>query len=66
MELLPLKDARAQSFHCDWSKVAITLPEHSDPIVNPSVDLATLSNYIDWSPFLGLGTERSLSKNLNA
>ena len=51
MELLPLKDARAQSFHCDWSTVAITLPEHSDPIVNPSVDLATLSKYIDWSPF---------------
>lgn len=50
-ELLPLKSARKHRFQTDWSDTTITLPKTTDLIVEADVDLATIAQYIDWSPF---------------
>jgi 5-methyltetrahydrofolate--homocysteine methyltransferase len=49
-ELLPLEDARANRFACDWSRY--TPPRPREPGVHSfQVPLAELVPYIDWTPF---------------
>ena len=50
-ELLSLEEARKHRFQTNWSDISITLPETTDLLIEDNVDLATLSKYIDWSPF---------------
>ena len=47
---ISLADARANKFTCDWSAVSITQPAQLG-VQEVSVDLATLVDYIDWTPF---------------
>lgn len=47
---ISLADARANKFTCDWSAVSITKPAELG-VQEVSVDLATLVDYIDWTPF---------------
>lgn len=51
LELLPIETARKHKPAIDWNAVDITLPAHSDTVSEASVDLATIAEYIDWSPF---------------
>ena len=51
LELLPIETARQHKPAIDWAKMDITLPAHTNPVFDASVDLATLAEYIDWSPF---------------
>jgi 5-methyltetrahydrofolate--homocysteine methyltransferase len=47
---ISLADARANKFTCDWSSAQITTPPQLG-VQEVSVDLATLVDYIDWTPF---------------
>jgi 5-methyltetrahydrofolate--homocysteine methyltransferase len=48
--LVPIADARAKKFTCDWSSLTIDAPEFTGRrIIDAPLDV--LSKYIDWSPF---------------
>lgn len=47
---ISLEAARANKFSCDWSAVDIVPPAQLG-VQEVSVDLATLVDYIDWTPF---------------
>ncbi len=49
--LLPLVEARAKRFTCDWATVDVPRPEFTGTRVLEDFSLETLRNYIDWSPF---------------
>ena len=51
IELLPIEEARKLKPKTDWANLEITLPKHTDAVYETSVDLATIADYIDWSPF---------------
>ena len=48
---LPIEEARANTFTCDWDDVPITRPEKLGTTVLPKVPVSTLRKYIDWTPF---------------
>jgi 5-methyltetrahydrofolate--homocysteine methyltransferase len=54
-DLLPLAEARAKAFTCDWSTQEIAVPSFLGTRVHDSADdaslLTTLRGFIDWSPF---------------
>jgi 5-methyltetrahydrofolate--homocysteine methyltransferase len=49
--LVPYSNALARRFKSDWRAVDIPTPEFTGPRVLADVPLATLRDYIDWSPF---------------
>jgi 5-methyltetrahydrofolate--homocysteine methyltransferase len=49
--LLPLVEARAKRFTCDWASIDVPRPEFTGPRVLEDFSLETLRKYIDWSPF---------------
>ncbi|RIK81056.1 MAG: methionine synthase [Planctomycetota bacterium] len=49
--LIPLADARAKRFTCDWSTVRIDTPSFLGRRVLDDFPLADLLSYVDWSPF---------------
>jgi 5-methyltetrahydrofolate--homocysteine methyltransferase len=49
--LLPLAEARANAFTCDWATVPITRPRHLGVTSLRATPLDTLRPYIDWTPF---------------
>ncbi|MFU8848019.1 MAG: methionine synthase [Opitutales bacterium] len=49
--LLPLEEARAKRPEFDWSEAQLKAPNQPGLTVDDHVDLATLKDYIDWSPF---------------
>lgn len=49
-ESLSLAEARLKKFQCDWQKVEIAVPQRKGVYEVP-LDLKTLTEYIDWSPF---------------
>ena len=51
IELLTIQEARKHKPKTDWANLEITLPKHTDAVYETSVDLATIADYIDWSPF---------------
>tara|TARA_B110000037_G_C17060102_1_gene481518 strand:- start:276 stop:1385 length:1110 start_codon:yes stop_codon:yes gene_type:complete len=50
-KLLSLVDAREQGFKTDWTQVDIAKPSRLGVKVVKEFDLATIAEYIDWSPF---------------
>ena len=46
-----MNDARANKFKIDWSEAAIVKPEKLGVSVIDHMNLETLKQYIDWSPF---------------
>lgn len=50
-EFLTIDAARKHRPEIDWASTEIIVPEKSECIFDSSVDLATLVDYIDWSPF---------------
>ena len=48
---LPIEEARANRFTCDWDAVPITPPHKMGTTVLPRVPVDTLRRYIDWTPF---------------
>jgi 5-methyltetrahydrofolate--homocysteine methyltransferase len=48
---LPIEEARANRFPCDWDAVPITTPQKLGTTVLPNVPIHTLRDYIDWTPF---------------
>ena len=48
---LPVEEARANEFTCDWDEVPITRPAKLGTTVLPKVPVSTLRDYIDWTPF---------------
>ncbi len=51
IKLLPLEDVRAKRPEFDWSQADLKTPNQPGLTVGDEVDLETLSQYIDWSPF---------------
>jgi 5-methyltetrahydrofolate--homocysteine methyltransferase len=51
VKLLPYADALARRFKTDWKSVDVPKPGFLGRRVLDSVSLATLREYIDWSPF---------------
>ena len=51
VKLLPYADALARRFNTDWATVDIQKPSFTGARVLENVPLATLREYIDWSPF---------------
>lgn len=49
--LLAYDDALAKKFTCDWATVDIPTPTFTGSKVLDNFSLATLRDYIDWSPF---------------
>lgn len=49
--ILSLSAARSKAFATDWSKADLAKPEVYGLKVWENVDLATVAEYIDWSPF---------------
>jgi 5-methyltetrahydrofolate--homocysteine methyltransferase len=49
--LLPYADAKAKRFTCDWDMVDIAKPAFTGTKLLNDFPLATLREYIDWSPF---------------
>jgi 5-methyltetrahydrofolate--homocysteine methyltransferase len=50
-KLVPYKDALARRFKTDWAAIDIPKPTFIGTRVLKDVSLATLRDYIDWSPF---------------
>jgi 5-methyltetrahydrofolate--homocysteine methyltransferase len=50
-KLVPYKDALARRFKTDWAAIDIPNPSFTGKRVLNDVSLATLREYIDWSPF---------------
>jgi 5-methyltetrahydrofolate--homocysteine methyltransferase len=51
IKLVPYAEALARRFKTDWAQVDIPKPSFTGTRVLESVPLATLREYIDWSPF---------------
>jgi 5-methyltetrahydrofolate--homocysteine methyltransferase len=49
--LLPYADAKAKRFTCDWTQIDIPQPAFTGTKLLNDFPLATLRDYIDWSPF---------------
>ena len=49
--LLPLDEARARAFRCDWAVQHPPRPAHPGVHVFDSIPLPVLREYIDWTPF---------------
>jgi 5-methyltetrahydrofolate--homocysteine methyltransferase len=49
--LLPYADAKAKRFTCDWATVDIAKPAFTGTKLLDDFPLATLREFIDWSPF---------------
>lgn len=49
--MLPLATAREQGFKTDWAKAEIAKPSRLGVQSLDSIDLATVAEWIDWSPF---------------
>jgi 5-methyltetrahydrofolate--homocysteine methyltransferase len=49
--LLPYTDAKVKRFTCDWAKVDIPQPAFTGTKLLDDFPLATLREFIDWSPF---------------
>ncbi|MDQ8180956.1 methionine synthase [Pelagicoccus sp. SDUM812005] len=49
--ILPLQEAREKAFSTDWAQADLAKPEGYGVKVWQDVDLATVAEYIDWSPF---------------
>jgi 5-methyltetrahydrofolate--homocysteine methyltransferase len=50
-ELLPLEEVRGKRYTCDWSQAQVTAPAQPGVTVEDHVDLQTLLQYFDYSPF---------------
>lgn len=50
-KLLPLPEARARAFTCDWDSIEIAKPDFTGIRVFDSVTVADLEPLFDWSPF---------------
>ena len=50
-ELLPLEEVRGKRFTCDWSQAQVTAPARPGVTVEDHVNLQTLLQYFDYSPF---------------
>ncbi|MFQ5568490.1 MAG: methionine synthase [Rhodothermales bacterium] len=48
---LPLEQARANRFTCDWRQVPVTRPRRLGVEILADYPLAELREYIDWTPF---------------
>ena len=48
---LAYEDAQANAFESDWDAVPITTPNQLGVQAHRDLDLATLRDYIDWTPF---------------
>jgi 5-methyltetrahydrofolate--homocysteine methyltransferase len=51
VKLVPLADARARRFTCDWAKMDIPQPAFLGVRALRDFPLAEIAQYIDWSPF---------------
>ena len=51
IDLLPIEEARTNRFTCDWSQAQVTAPARPGLTVEDHVDLETLLQYFDYSPF---------------
>src|SRR5262249_52074252 len=51
VELVPYAQAAAQKFATDWKSIEIAKPSFLGPHTIDDLPLATLVDYIDWSPF---------------
>jgi 5-methyltetrahydrofolate--homocysteine methyltransferase len=51
VELVPYAEARAKRFATDWNTVRIDVPKFTGARTLSDFSLATLVEYIDWSPF---------------
>ncbi|CAN5673580.1 methionine synthase [soil metagenome] len=49
--MLPMAEAKAKAFTCDWSVADIAVPEKLGVTVYDNFDLEELVTYFDWSPF---------------
>ncbi len=49
--LLPIEEARGKAFACDWATQEIARPKELGLKFWENVDLATVAEFIDWSPF---------------
>ncbi len=49
--ILSLEEARSKAFSTDWAKADLAKPDGYGVKVWQDVDLATVAEYIDWSPF---------------
>lgn len=49
--LWPIEKARANPHRIDWEKAEITKPRERGVVVHNAVPVATLREYIDWTPF---------------
>lgn len=50
-QMLTLEEARAKKLQLDWSKLVVPTPHVSGITVFEDLDLSTIANYIDWTPF---------------
>lgn len=51
LELMSLEAARLNAFKTDWEVVTVTKPARGGVTVMDDVPIATLLDYIDWTPF---------------
>ncbi|MFO0788324.1 MAG: methionine synthase [Pirellulales bacterium] len=51
VKLVPYADALARRFQTDWQSIDIPQPAFLGPRILSNFSLATLRDYIDWSPF---------------
>jgi len=49
--LLPIEEARANAFTCDWAAQEIAVPERTGMFTFDNFPLEELAKFIDWSPF---------------
>lgn len=49
--MLPMAEAKANAFTCDWAAADIAVPEKLGVTVYDNFDLEELVTYFDWSPF---------------
>ena len=50
-DLIPLEEAREKRFTCDWDSVDLTRPSEYGVFVEDNIDLRTIADHFDWSPF---------------
>jgi 5-methyltetrahydrofolate--homocysteine methyltransferase len=50
-KLLPMAEAEANRFSCDWEQATIDMPSITGTGVLKDMDLQELVEYIDWTPF---------------
>ena len=49
-DLLPLADARAKRFTCDWPNAQLHTPKHTGVTVSDHIPLEEIAEYFDYSP----------------